>query len=62
MSPAEDAGHGARERTATELYRLFLDTVPTARDVWALPWEEVVRRERAARQIAERMKNHLGDR
>ena len=64
MSPGEDAGHetGERSRGAIDLYRLFLDTVPTARDVWSLPWDEVARRERAARQMAERMNNnHLGD-
>ncbi|MGI8333781.1 hypothetical protein ACRYCC_27855 [Actinomadura scrupuli] len=63
MSPGEDAGPEAGEWSggAVDLFRLFLDTVPTARDVWSLPWDEVARRERAARQIAERMNNHLGD-
>jgi hypothetical protein len=50
-----------RARRATDLFWLFLGTVPTARDAWSLPWDEIAERERAARQIAESMGNHLRD-
>jgi hypothetical protein len=62
MSPDEGAGAGEHGRNAVDLFRLFLETVPTARDAWSLPCDEVARRERAARQISERMNDRPGDR